>query len=156
MKTDITKKICLIIILSSIMCLPLHAEEKTAPDKQITELKKELDKMTKAAEEASKRLDSFKEENNKLRTERARMYEEAGTAYTKAGLLDEAIGAYTESLKCDPNNAQVHYYLGLLYQKSRKDVKKAVLHFKRYLYLNPDAKNKEEVRYIIEMIQNKR
>lgn len=86
----------------------------------------------------------------------AALYEELGTAYTKAGLFDEAIEAYQKSLISNPNNADIHYYLGLLYQKSNKNVEKAVFHFKRYLYLKPDAKNREEVRYLIEMVSNKR
>lgn len=111
-----------------------------------------------AADKASleKEVVKLKEENALLSSERAGMYEELGIAYTKAGLLDEAIDAYKKSLFYNPNNAQIHYYLGLLYQKTRKDVEKAVSHFKRYLYLNPDAKNKDEVRYLIEMVQNKR
>ncbi|MCX5665631.1 MAG: tetratricopeptide repeat protein [Candidatus Omnitrophica bacterium] len=88
--------------------------------------------------------------------EKGALYEELGTAYTKAGLYDQAIEAYKNSLVCDPNNADIHYYLGLLYQKSNKDVEKAVFHFKRYLYLKPDAKNREDVRYLIEMVLNKR
>ncbi len=88
--------------------------------------------------------------------EKAALYEELGTAYTKAGLFDEAIEAYRKSLSSNPNNADIHYYLGLLYQKSNKDVQMAVLHFKRYLYLKPDAKNRKEVAYLIEMVLNRR
>lgn len=132
------------------------AQDNTAPEKEIENLKKELAKETKAAESAQKRLAPLKEENDKLRAQRAAMYEETGIAYTKAGLFDEAINAYKESLKYNPANAQIHYYLGLLYQKAHRDVKKAVAHFKRYLYLEPDAANKEEVKYFIEMLQNKR
>ena len=88
--------------------------------------------------------------------EKAALYEELGTAYTKAGLFDEAIDAYRKSLISDPNNADIHYYLGLLYQKSNKDVEKAVFHFKRYLYMKPDAKNREDVKYLIEMVLNRR
>jgi tetratricopeptide (TPR) repeat protein len=86
----------------------------------------------------------------------AALYEELGTAYTKAGLYKEAIGAYLKSLTYGPNNADIHYYLGLLYQKSNKNVERAVFHLKKYLYLKPDANNREEVRYLIDMILNKR
>ena len=89
-------------------------------------------------------------------SEKAALYEELGTVYTKAGLFDEAIEAYRKSLISDPTNADIHYYLGLLYQKSNKDVEKAVFHFKRYLYLKPDAKNRKDVAYLIEMVLNKR
>ncbi len=89
-------------------------------------------------------------------SEKAVLYEELGTAYTKAGLFDEAIEAYRKSLICNPNNADIHYYLGLLYQKSNKNVEKAVFHFKRYLYMKPDAKNRDDVKYLIEMVLNRR
>lgn len=88
--------------------------------------------------------------------EKAALYEELAAAYTKAGMFDEAIGAYRNSLISNPNNADIHYYLGLLYQKSNKDVEKAVFHFKKYLYLKPDAKNREDVKYLIEMVLNRR
>ncbi|MDD5496283.1 MAG: tetratricopeptide repeat protein, partial [Candidatus Omnitrophica bacterium] len=78
----------------------------------------------------------------------AALYEELGTAYTKAGMFDEAMAAYKESLIYGPNNAKIHYYLGLLYQKNMHDPQKAAYHFKKYLYLNPDAKDKREVRYL--------
>jgi Tfp pilus assembly protein PilF len=84
------------------------------------------------------------------------LYEELGTAYTKAGLFSEAIEAYKKAIACDPNNADIHYYLGLLYQKNNKDSQKAAFHFKRYLYLKPDAKNRQEVKYMTEMVLNRR
>lgn len=119
-------------------------------------MKKNLASLTKLTESMNKERMALKEENQKWASERAKLYEELGTAYTKAGLFDEAIDAYSKSLVYGPNNADVHYYLGLLYQKSMKNPEKAVFHFKKYLYLKPDAKNKDDVRYLIDMVLNKR
>lgn len=156
MKDKKLRALFLIISLTVIFPPLLFAQGDNSSQKEIEALKKELAKMEKTVEVANKRVTPLKEENDKLRSERAGMYEKIGTAYTKAGLFDDAIDAYKESLKYNADNAQIHYYLGLLYQKSQKNIKKAVQHFKKYLYLNPDAKNKDEVLYIIEMIQNKR
>lgn len=156
MRNKIFKSVCLLVVLTVSGYSLSFAEGKISKDKEIETLKKELDKATKEADAANKRLAPLKEENDKLKADQASIYEAMGTAYTKAKMFEEAIDAYTKSLTYAPNNGQVHYYLGLLYQKARKNNEKAVLHLKRYLYLNPDAKNKDEVNYLIEMILNQR
>lgn len=156
MRNKIFKLICLTVTLTAIGYSLSFAKDNVSPEKEIAQLKKDLSKMTKTAEIANKKMAPLKEENDKLKAQTASLYEEVGTAYTKAGMFDEAMDAYNKSLSYEPNNAQVHYYLGLLYQKTKKNNEKAVSHLKRYLYLNPDAKNKDEVKYLIEMILNKR
>lgn len=139
-------KFIFVIVLFCMTCAPgAFAEEKKpkAPEKKEVKI-------------TDKELSALKEENNQLKEERGMLYEDLGTAYTKAGLFDEAIDAYTKSLSYSPNNARIHYYLGLLYQKSLRDPQKAVFHLKKYLYIDRDAKDKDEVKYMIEMLLNKR
>ena len=73
-------------------------------------------------------------------------------AYTQANLYDEAIEAYEKSLTFDQNNAEAHYNLGLLYDKVKTDPEKAVLHYKKYLELKPDAEDKEEIETWIQQL----
>lgn len=87
------------------------------------------------------------------RKKEAALYEELGAAYVHAKLYDNAIDAYTNTLNLDPKNSEVNYNLGLLYKHSQSDNKKALYHFKKYLQLNPKAKNKKEVEYLIETMQ---
>lgn len=108
---------------------------------------------------------SFKNENEKLynditalkdaaKKEYAALYEELGTAYTQAKLYDNAIKAYEKSLVYDQRNADVYYYLGLLYKHSGKNDKKAIFNLKQYLKYNPGAKNKNEIQYLIDMLKD--
>ncbi|MCX5704343.1 MAG: tetratricopeptide repeat protein [Candidatus Omnitrophica bacterium] len=93
---------------------------------------------------------------NTLKSEKARLYDELGTAYTKAKLFDLAIRAYEESLTFNPNSAQVHYNLGLLYKHYLDNSKKAMFHLKKYLELNSKAANRKEVEYLIGMLREKK
>ena len=92
---------------------------------------------------------------NTLKSEKARLYDELGTAYTKAKLFDLAMRAYEESLTFNPNSAQVHYNLGLLYKHYLDNSKKAIFHLKKYLELNSHAPNKKEIEYLIDMLGKK-
>lgn len=136
--------------------LTAKAKELYINKQEYDSMKRDLASLNKAMDSMSKERTVLKQENEKWRSERASLYQEAGTAYLKAGLFNNAIDAYNKSLSYDPNNADVHYYLGLLYQKQKRKPEEAAAHFKRYLYLKPDAENKEEVRYLIEMVLNKR
>lgn len=136
--------------------LESKAKELYLKKQDYDSMKRDFSNLNRAFDALNKGKETLKQENERWRSERAKLYEETGTAYVKAGLFDDAMDAYNKSLSYKPDNADVHYYLGLLYQKSRKDPQKAVAHFKRYLYLNPDADNKEEVRYFIKMLLNNR
>ena len=108
----------------------------------------------------SKLVLALRQENEKLRQEinsfpgeKAKIYQELGAAYVQASLYDLAIDAYIKSLSFNPNNAEVHYNLGLLYKRSRDNVKKSIYHFEKCLQLDPEAKNSKEIRYFIRMLK---
>ena len=100
----------------------------------------------------SQEIDSLKEN---FRKENADICEKLGTAYVQAKLYDLAIDAYEKSLVYNSCNADVHYNLGLLYKKSEDNISKSIHHFKKYLSLKPKAKNREEVKYLINMLAAK-
>jgi len=99
--------------------------------------------------ESEQKFETFKATVNR---EKADLYTKLGTVYTEAKFYDLAIEAYDSSLRLLPVNADVHYNLGILYKHKNNDNKKAVYHLKEYLRLNPDAKNKREVNYLIKML----
>jgi chromosome segregation ATPase len=90
-----------------------------------------------------------------LEKERSMLYREAGTAYTRNGLFEEAITAYSEAVKLDPSDPSVHYYLGILYSRHGNNTD-AVRSFKKYLEMAPQAENREEVEYIMAMLNGKK
>ncbi len=62
-----------------------------------------------------------------------------------------AIKSYKALLKISPRNAEVHYYLGLVYKHYYNDKKKALFHFKKCLKIDPEFKNKNDIKYLIKM-----
>ena len=80
------------------------------------------------------------------------LYQELGAAYTQAKAYNLAIKAFEKALEQNPKDSQVHYNLGLLYQHYKNDTSKAVYHLKQCLKLNPKAKNKKEIEYLIEVL----
>ena len=79
-------------------------------------------------------------------------YHQLGNAYAQAKDFDLATDAYVKSLSANPDNAEIHYNLGILYKHSRDNNRKAVYHLKRYLQLKSNAQNKKEVEYLIKMM----
>lgn len=144
--------------------LKTKAEEFYIKNQDLRQAKDDTKSLGSMVEYLNKDRQALKKMNEQLRQdmtaleentrrEKAASYEELGTVCIQAKLYDLSIDAYEKSIKLNPNNAEVCYNLGLLYKYSQNDKKKAVYNFKKYLQLNPKAKNKEEVKYFIEMIQ---
>jgi tetratricopeptide (TPR) repeat protein len=57
----------------------------------------------------------------------------------------EAAAAYRRALDADPNAADVHYNLGVLYDQDLKDKRRAVRHYEAYLRLCPRAGDADRV-----------
>lgn len=77
--------------------------------------------------------------------ERGIFHYNLGVAYTKAQLYTEALAAYKKSLEFEPGNYEAHYNLGVLYADVKWDRVSAAFHYRRYLELNPEAEDSEEV-----------
>jgi tetratricopeptide (TPR) repeat protein len=87
--------------------------------------------------------------------EKQKLYLELGAVYLKAKMFEASIKSYEEVLKLNPDNAQAHYALGLLCKQQTNDRAKAIEHLKRYLAINPAAKNREDVEYMIKMFDSR-
>jgi tetratricopeptide (TPR) repeat protein len=61
-----------------------------------------------------------------------------GRSYLNAWDYDNAIRAFEEALKANPNSASAHKELGLLYYERRQNHARAIYHFQRLLELRPD------------------
>ena len=71
---------------------------------------------------------------------KARGYNNLGNAYAVSGRLDEAIEAYRNHIRLNPNHLDTHYNLGVLYKSMglRNEAKKE---FEIALQLNPNDAN---------------
>ena len=61
-----------------------------------------------------------------------------------------AIDAFEESLEANPQSAAAHFELGWLYEEKASDPAAAIYHYKRYLKLNPNASNADNIKQRIE------
>jgi len=171
-------KIFLFFTLSNFLFMPMQirAEDKNQSwqaqeqklDQEFETLKKKLAELkgggeNKNLKKPNRETEKLKDENLKLKkkildmenarkSDVASLYQELGTAYTLAKLFGLAIDAYIKALNLNPDNAEVHYNLGFLYQHSRGNTKKALYHLKKYLRLEPEAKNRKDVKDLIDML----
>ena len=88
-----------------------------------------------------------------LRSEKARYHYNLGSAYAHAKLYDEAVDSYKKSLEFDPNNAEAHYNLGVLFMEVKLDPEKAINHFRKYLELNPKSEDRQGVEEWIQRLK---
>ena len=63
---------------------------------------------------------------------------------------DGAERAFFKSLETNPRSSLAHYELGVIYLSHKSDPAAAIFHLSRYLTLNPEAANKNEVQGHIE------
>lgn len=125
--------------------------EKNDNVKLMENLKKDKSKLDKENQKIEKQSVLIVEQ---WRSEKALLNKELGAAYTQSKIYDKAIEAYSKSLEIEPLDAQIHYNLGLLYQRTGADKKKALFHLKRCQVLNPAAANKKDVQYLIKTIDS--
>lgn len=132
-------------------------EETRRREQAMQELAAKLRQAQQLAQEQTR----FKLEADTLREtlqqDRGALYRELGALSTKAQLFDRAINAYQKSLEAEPDHAQTHYYLGLLYQHAKNNDERAVAHLQRYLALSPklSPKQRKDIDYVINMLQTK-
>ncbi|MDD5653431.1 MAG: tetratricopeptide repeat protein [Candidatus Omnitrophica bacterium] len=132
----------------------LYEKLQTADDTkyQLNNANNLLDKLADERKVLLQEIDKLKTQVSGLEKEKARIFADQGNANMQAKLFEQAIDSYETSLKLDPNNAEVNYRLGLLYKHTRDDPQKSVVYFRKYLQLQPQAKNKKEVEYLIESL----
>lgn len=123
--------------VESIKSKLIETEKKTT--KEQAGMQEKLLKEKKGLEE------KLRSSEETLQKERALYNYNLAVGYTQAKLYDEAVAAYEKSLTFNPDNAEAHYNLGVLYQNVKADPDKAAQHYRRYLELKPDAEDKEEV-----------
>lgn len=102
--------------------------------------------LNKAVEEAPARFKAMAQENKELVKETAEMHYNLGVFFTEQKSFDRAAKEFQRALKFDPNNAKIHYNLGYLYSETLDRHDLAVTHFNRYLQLQPNSRESEQIR----------
>jgi len=78
--------------------------------------------------------------------EKRDMHYNMAAVYSKEGKYRDAEVEYLKALNLDPADADVHYNLAILYDDELKVPAKAIMHYRRYLKLNPHGPDADIVR----------
>lgn len=76
-----------------------------------------------------------------------------GVLYSQLGNVDDAIRLYLRLIRVEPNNAQAHYNLAVLYDNQAENNQKAIHHYNRYLELEPETPKKAQIKERIRRLQ---
>lgn len=127
-------------------------------EKSLQKAKKDLQVMAKtnqgmnqAVQIAPQKFSKMAEENKRLVRETAEMHFNLGVFYTKNHNSVMAVKEFERALQIDPNSAKGHYNLAYLYAEELDKHDEAMAHFKRFLEIDPHAREAETVRsYLLE------
>jgi chromosome segregation ATPase len=86
---------------------------------------------------------------DRLLKENAVLHYNLGVFYLQRQEYNEALVEFEKVLELNPNDAATHYNLGLIYAEYIGNKAKAILHFKRYLLLDPRDKDADKAKKYI-------
>jgi len=119
-------------------------------EKELDTLRQELQKREYRLMKAEKMHKILQEAYNEIKEtgdkDRRDMHYNVAVVYTREGRFEEAKEEYLKALKLDPNDADVHYNLGVLYDDYLDDKESAALHYRKYLLLKPHAADVDQVK----------
>ena len=110
------------------------------------ELERRENRLIKA-ERMQKIMEEAREDLRRVsNAEKRDMHYNMAAVYAKEGRFRFAEREYLRALQVDPNDAGVHYNLGILYDDDMKNKRRATIHYKKYLKLNPYGPDADEVK----------
>lgn len=121
-------------------------ERKQAVAGLIAELK-ERDRRLEKAERTARVMEKAREKVQEMGESELRdMHYNMASVYAREGRYAAAEDAYLKALRIDPSDADVHYNLGILYDDHLDNKRRAMIHYRRYLQLNPGGTDVDKVR----------
>lgn len=122
---------------------------RAARERELENIREELRlreyRLTKAGRMANM-LDEALEEVRKVSDEQKRdMHYNMAVVYAKEGRFKDAQAEYLRALRIDPADAAAHYNLAILYDDELNNKSRAAAHYRKYLQLNPNAPDQNEV-----------
>lgn len=124
-------------------------DKNQSGNKTLSSLEKELEE---ARKEIARLKDIVKRILEANRREKADMHYNIGCVFRSGGLYTKAEQEFLKALELAPDDPDVHYNLGILYEENLKNKAKAKYHYERYIELAPNEKDSAKVKqWLIEM-----
>lgn len=125
-------------------------EKLSVREQQLAALTVELERREHRLAKAQKMTELLERARTEVQQadnrEKLNMHYNMAVIYAKEGRLRDAEDEYLKALRIDPSDADIHYNLGILYDQDLKRADKAVIHYKRYLTLRPNAADADQVK----------
>jgi tetratricopeptide (TPR) repeat protein len=119
-------------------------------EEEVASLQVELEKREHRLARAERVADVLEQTRSEVeqaqQMQRLNMHYNMASVYAREGRFAEAEYEYLQALRLDPSDADVHYNLGILYDDQLEQPEKALLHYRRYLQLNPHGEDADSVR----------
>ena len=119
-------------------------------EKKFKALMLELERREDRLEKAERMHQILRQAREELRqvsdVEKRDMHFNMGCVYAREGKFRLAEREYLRALQVDPNDSGVHYNLGILYDDELNDKRRAIVHYRKYLKLNPHGNDVDEVK----------
>lgn len=130
----------------------LHREKEIVEENErllaeLDENKEVLSRLHRAKEELAQQ---FKQDENQFEKDTLKFHYNLALAYDENRQYKKALAEYKKALKIAPDDPDVHYNLGVIYDEHIYDNKKAIEHYQAYLNLCPDA---EDVHTVVSWIK---
>jgi tetratricopeptide (TPR) repeat protein len=90
-------------------------------------------------------IDAFNTKDERLRADSAKAHYNMGNIYFYKGEYEIAAREYFQAVTLMPNDADSHFNLAFVSGEHLKDYKTALKHYRMYLFLSPDAKDRKFV-----------
>jgi tetratricopeptide (TPR) repeat protein len=91
------------------------------------------------------RIDAFSEEDKNLKMDSAKAHYNMGNIYFEKGEYEIAAREYYQAVTLMPDDPDAHYNLAFVSGEYLLDNETALKHYQLYLYLKPDAEDKDFV-----------
>lgn len=136
-------------LVNSLKEKELEIDRYKEMEKELSNLKIELDRSKFESLKASKTMEILKKEReefqHQLNIEKTTLQYNMGVLYMQMGKLEEAKQCFLQVIMLNPVDDPAHYNLGIIYERLG-EFEKAISHYRRYIKLNPSAVDADKVR----------
>ena len=141
-KTRKMKKFSLVgVLFASLMVVALSYRCFADENKDTATVEEVKQRESKTLDLLS-RIDAFKEENPNVKLDAAKAHYNMGNIYFEKGEYEIAAREYYQAVTLMPDDPDAHFNLAFVSGEYLNDQETALKHYQMYIYLKPDAEDK--------------